>query len=90
MNDSPVVPWGISRMAPFPPPDGIAPNYRVVLDPVTQAGNWVDPMGQVIEAGKHGTNVNKSTATQPAGPDGGDGKPPPPAKPDSVTDHVPD
>ena len=90
MHQLPVIPWGVSRMAPFPPPDGTIPDYRVVLDPVTQTGRWVDPTGQTIETGKHGTNQNKPTATQPSGPDGGDGQPPPPAKPDSTTDHVSD
>ncbi|MEU9891167.1 putative ATP-grasp-modified RiPP [Sphaerisporangium sp. NPDC051017] len=88
--DLPVIPWGISRMAPYPPPETV-PDYRVVLDPVTQTGNWVDPTGQIIEAGKHGTNKAKPSATQvQSGPDGGDGKPPPPPKPDSTTDYTPD
>ncbi|GII85485.1 hypothetical protein Ssi03_34750 [Sphaerisporangium siamense] len=90
MHYLPVMPWGISRMAPFPPSQGTIPDYRVVLDAATQTGKWVDPTGRTLEAGKHGTNQSKPTATQPSGPDGGDAKPPPPARPDSTTDYTPD
>lgn len=89
MTVSSSMPWGISRMAPFPDRGGTA-LYRVALDPVTQMGVYTDPVtNQPIEAAKHGSNVQQSTATQPPTPDG-DGGNNGIGKPDSTTDWVPD
>ncbi|MEV6151316.1 putative ATP-grasp-modified RiPP [Nonomuraea sp. NPDC052129] len=84
------VPWGVSRMAPFPF-RGEEPHYRVSIDPATQKGVYLDPVtNQPIEAaGKHGSNVQQATATAPPTPDG-DGSTDGGGKPDSTTDWVSD
>jgi putative ATP-grasp target RiPP len=83
-------PWGMSRMSPFPAFDDTAINCRLFLDPLTQTGRYVDRSGQIVEAGKHGTNRKKSTATEPPSPDSGGSKPPRPGNPDSTTDYESD
>ncbi|WP_049560418.1 putative ATP-grasp-modified RiPP [Nonomuraea sp. SBT364] len=82
------VPWGVSRMAPFRS-YAVAP-YGVAIDPATQMGIYTDlRTGQVIEGAKHGSNVQRPTATEPPTPDGngsGSGH----GKQDSTTDWVSD
>ncbi|WP_424536291.1 putative ATP-grasp-modified RiPP [Sphaerisporangium viridialbum] len=78
-------PWGLTRVAPFPPVVGV-PNrtYRVELDPDTQTGIYRDTVnGDVIEAGKHGTNKQTSKSTATTGQDGAN----PTSDSDSVTDY---
>lgn len=90
--DQSFVPWGVSRMAPFPfQGEGPTTHYRISIDPVTQKGVCLDPVtNQPIEtAGKHGSNVQKATPTAPPTPDG-DGSRDGGAKPDSTTDWVSD
>ncbi|GAA1005650.1 putative ATP-grasp-modified RiPP [Streptomyces sp. LB8] len=61
------VPWGVSRMAPYPT---TAPDYaRVELDPDTQTAVFFDKDGQVMEMGKHNTSTGTSPATGTS-PDG--------------------
>lgn len=65
-------PWGLTRSAPFAPTGAppVAP-FRVELDPVSQTGIYRDvTSGQIIEAGKHGTNKQTSMPTATSGGDG--------------------
>lgn len=90
--DQSLVPWGVSRMAPFPSRgEGPITHYRISIDPVTQKGVYLDPVtNQPIEAaGKHGFNVQQATSTAPPTPDG-DGSTGGGGKPDSTTDWVSD
>lgn len=82
-------PWGLSRMASFPATEPAHALCQVEIDPVTQIARYLDEHGQVIEMGKHGTPDRQfATRTEPAGPDGGGGKPPGPGgDPDTVTDY---
>ncbi|WP_251096665.1 putative ATP-grasp-modified RiPP [Streptomyces sp. Caat 7-52] len=61
------LPWGISRMAPYPT---MGPAYaHAELDPATQTTRFFDSTGRVMEMPGHGT----STGTQPStgtSPDG--------------------
>jgi putative ATP-grasp target RiPP len=61
---------------------------RVELDPATQTARYLDDGGQVIEAGKHGTNKTTGTATRSGGGDGA--KPQEQVQDDSTTDYAPD
>ncbi|MFC4016085.1 putative ATP-grasp-modified RiPP [Nonomuraea purpurea] len=83
-------PWGLSRLAPFPNHgDGSCPPYRVILDPEIQTGVRIDIItNQPIEV-KHGSNVEKPTATKPQTSDGNGGNPPNGGS-DSTTDWVSD
>ena len=64
--------------------------YRVHLDPVKQTGVYTDPVThQPIEAGKHGTNTQKPSATAPPTGDGSSGDAPK-GRPDSTQDWVQD
>lgn len=38
------IPWGLTRMKPFPE-TAVLPATEVVLDPATQTGRWVGPDG---------------------------------------------
>ncbi|MFF4401513.1 putative ATP-grasp-modified RiPP [Streptomyces sp. NPDC001480] len=61
------VPWGISRMAPYPT---MAPGYaRVELNADTQTAVFFDSSGQVMEMPGHGTSTGTrpSTGTSPDG-----------------------
>ncbi|GGV57008.1 hypothetical protein GCM10010245_90030 [Streptomyces spectabilis] len=51
--DDATTPWGVKRMRPFP--DAVVlPAARVVLDPVTQTGRWVDEDGVAVPVlGRH-------------------------------------
>lgn len=91
MNDSTwgVVPWGLTRLAPFADPEPL-PYVRVELDPVSQTAIRYSADGSIIEMGRHGTNKEVKQPTQTPGPDGGDPKSPPPPDKDSVTAYVPD
>lgn len=61
------LPWGVSRMAPYPT---AAPGYaKVTLDPVTQTAVFTDATGQVMEMPGHGTSTGTSPATGTS-PDG--------------------
>ncbi|MEV4098287.1 putative ATP-grasp-modified RiPP [Streptosporangium saharense] len=66
-------PWGLSRSRPFPAFDPAAApvTFRVDLDPVTQTGVYRDrESGQIIEAGKHGTNKETVNKLKTSGGDG--------------------
>ncbi|MGW4662143.1 putative ATP-grasp-modified RiPP [Streptosporangium sandarakinum] len=77
-------PWGLALSVPVLPADVVP--YRVELDPVTQAGVYRDAMtGQIIEAGKHGTNKQTSKSQTTGG--AGDGKGPQPSDQTKVTDY---
>ncbi|MFJ5227881.1 putative ATP-grasp-modified RiPP [Streptomyces sp. NPDC088400] len=53
MTDRAVTPWGLSRMRPFPVGDRL-PYARVVLDPETQTGRWIDAQGGLVPmTGRH-------------------------------------
>jgi putative ATP-grasp target RiPP len=43
MNEA-EVPWGVSRMRPYPETIAL-PAAEIVLDPATQTGRWTDPDG---------------------------------------------
>ena len=89
-NPGTPLPWGLSRMAPYPP-TAPAPYIRGVLDPETQTGRYLDKDGlPVTEMGKHGTSKKTTDKTVPGGPDGAGGQPPQPGKPDSVPDTTTD
>ncbi|GAA3089627.1 putative ATP-grasp-modified RiPP [Streptosporangium carneum] len=84
MNDSHGQPWGLTRLVPFV--IGESAPYSVELDPVTQTGVHRDTTsGQLIEAGKHGTNKQTSKTQRTGG--GGDGQSPPPSDQTTVTDY---
>ncbi|GAA2377151.1 hypothetical protein GCM10010246_84760 [Streptomyces cuspidosporus] len=47
------VPWGLTRMRPFPAGEPL-PHSTTVLNPETQTGQWVDANGTVVPiTGKH-------------------------------------
>ncbi|MFG1879143.1 putative ATP-grasp-modified RiPP [Sphaerisporangium sp. NPDC049003] len=84
MNNLSGQPWGLTRSAPFTSPT--AAPYSVELDPVTQTGLYRDTTtGQVVEAGKHGTNKQTSKTQRTGG--SGDGKDPQPSDQTTVTDY---
>jgi putative ATP-grasp target RiPP len=62
-------PWGTSRVTAFDPSASVEVPH-VELDPETQTGRYLDPAGQRIEAGKHGTNRETTKNTQTSQPDG--------------------
>ncbi|QXJ25817.1 putative ATP-grasp-modified RiPP [Actinomadura graeca] len=80
-------PWGWSRAVdrlPESPSDYVG----VVLDPLTQTARYIDADDQVIEAGRHGTNKTRGTATKSGG---GDGKgPQEQVQDDNTTDYETD
>ncbi|MFW5421003.1 putative ATP-grasp-modified RiPP [Nocardiopsis sp. CNT-189] len=85
---APPLPWGLSRMAPYPPSAPL-PYTRVEIDPLTQTARRFDRTGQPIQAGKHGSNVARPTHSEtPMGGDG-DGSPGG-SRTDTTTDYVPD
>jgi putative ATP-grasp target RiPP len=87
MNNMPKPPWGLTRSAPFAPAvvTAVAP-FRVELDPTTQTGVYRDTTtGQLIEAGKHGTNKETNKTEKTGG--GGDGQNPQPPDETPVTDY---
>lgn len=64
------LPWGVSRMAPYPT---AAPEYaKVALDPATQTAVFYDRSNQVMEMPGHGTSTGTSPATGTS-PDGNAG-----------------
>ncbi|MEV6863759.1 putative ATP-grasp-modified RiPP [Streptosporangium subroseum] len=80
-------PWGLTRSAPFTS-TAVTPvdPFLVELDPTTQTGVYRDATtGQLIEAGKHGTNKQTSKTQKTGG--GGDGKNPQPPDETPVTDY---
>lgn len=46
-TDRQVIPWGVSRMKPFPPAEVLSA-ARAVLDAETQIAAWVDPDGILV------------------------------------------
>ncbi|PRY00665.1 putative ATP-grasp target RiPP [Allonocardiopsis opalescens] len=74
-------------MRPFPAAAPVC-YARIELDPETQTARCLDAAGQVIEAGKHGTNVRQDTHTEThAGPDGANPGSP---RTDTSVDYGPD
>ncbi|MFC9086664.1 putative ATP-grasp-modified RiPP [Nocardiopsis dassonvillei] len=89
VSPSTTYPWGLSRMAPFPPTEPL-PYNRVELNPHTQAAMYFDTAGQPLEAGKHGPSsvmrpTNERTEVDQDGPQG-----PKEVISDTTTDYVPD
>ncbi|MER6948528.1 putative ATP-grasp-modified RiPP [Nonomuraea sp. NPDC000554] len=83
-------PWGMTRLSPFPRDADTGVPYRVELDPVTQTGVHLDlATGRPLDAGRHGTNKQQASATEPPHHPDGDA-PKRGGKPDSVTDWVSD
>ncbi|WP_214411937.1 putative ATP-grasp-modified RiPP [Sphaerisporangium fuscum] len=78
-------PWGLTRVMPLPLlAEAPYRPYRVELDPVTQTGIYRDTeTGDIIEAGKHGTNKQTSKSTATTGQDGAN----PTSDSDSVMDY---
>ncbi|MEU0516939.1 putative ATP-grasp-modified RiPP [Streptosporangium sp. NPDC006007] len=83
-------PWGLTRSAPFPPAAATPVNpFSVELDPDTQIGIYRDEKtGQIIEAGKHGTN--RETSKRETTGRGGDGKSPQDSDEITITDYSDD
>lgn len=73
VDQKPVRPWGLRRMEYYPHAIPAA-HIRVQLDPQTQTGLYLDALGQVIEAGRHGTgtDTNSPTGTSTDGSNAGD------------------
>ncbi|WP_229325955.1 putative ATP-grasp-modified RiPP [Streptomyces sp. UNOC14_S4] len=71
-----VLPWGLSRMEPFPA-SGPLPQQRLILDPVSQIPTRLGPDGLPVPAtSKHrksntGTETNTTTGDRKDGPDQG-------------------
>ncbi|MFD7456106.1 MULTISPECIES: putative ATP-grasp-modified RiPP [unclassified Streptomyces] len=59
---TPVRPWGIGRLAPYPTTVKL-PYASVTIDPTTQIGIFRDHHGEVVDMGKHGTSSGTETAT---------------------------
>jgi putative ATP-grasp target RiPP len=59
---TPVRPWGISRLAPYPTTVKL-PYATVAIDPTTQLGVFRDHQGKTVEMGKHGTSSGTETST---------------------------
>ncbi|MFI0822511.1 putative ATP-grasp-modified RiPP [Streptomyces sp. NPDC021098] len=59
------VPWGLTRMRPYPEAV-VLPAARVVLDPGTQTGRWIDSDGLGVPfTGKHKrSETSKETQTK--------------------------
>lgn len=60
----------------------------VVLDSGTQIARYLDPAGQPVTMGKHGTNKTSGTASVSGGGDGD--KPQPQRQDDNTTDYTSD
>lgn len=69
MNTTTPKPWGLTHVTPLDPSTYIDMPHAE-LDPETQTGRYFDPMGQPIEAGKHGTNKPTNRPTKTSGSDG--------------------
>lgn len=75
------IPWGLTKMtARLPVAD--PPYARVELDFATQTGRYYAVDGEIIEAGRHGTNRTVRTASMSGG---GDGAKPQPRVADDTT-----
>ncbi|WP_033196206.1 putative ATP-grasp-modified RiPP [Streptomyces xiaopingdaonensis] len=62
-TERPRIPWGITRMRPYP--STYQPGYATVeLDPATQVAVFRDERGGVVEMGKHGTAKGTETSPQ--------------------------
>ncbi|WP_018655860.1 putative ATP-grasp-modified RiPP [Actinomadura flavalba] len=70
---STLVPWGLSRLAPFPTVSAI-PAYVMELDPATQTGRAVLADGSVITAGHRKSGTSGETKTSASKGDGRDHK----------------
>lgn len=82
-----MVPWGWKRMTNRLPES--APAYsKAELDLATQTARYFDHDGQVIKAGKHGTNKSVGTSTKSGGGDGA--KPQEQVQDDNTTDYEQD
>ncbi|MFF5568982.1 putative ATP-grasp-modified RiPP [Streptomyces sp. NPDC012623] len=60
--EQPTVPWGASRLAPYPTTIQ-RPHAMVSVDPTTQLGVFKDRAGLVVEMGAHGTSKGTETST---------------------------
>ncbi|MGW5115069.1 putative ATP-grasp-modified RiPP [Streptomyces noursei] len=59
----PVIPWGISRMRPYPSVH--QPGFATAhLDPATQTTVYRDARGGVVDMGRHGTSKGTETTPQ--------------------------
>ncbi|UUU33640.1 putative ATP-grasp-modified RiPP [Streptomyces sp. CA-210063] len=59
---TPVRPWGIGRLAPYPTTVKL-PFNSITIDPATQTGVFRDHLGHPMEMGKHGTSSGTETST---------------------------
>lgn len=63
MNRDTAVPWGLTRMEPYPTLS--RQTARLVgLDPVTQTAIYQDANGRQLEMGKHSTHRGVETGTR--------------------------
>ncbi|MFD7546127.1 putative ATP-grasp-modified RiPP [Streptomyces sp. NPDC059578] len=52
MPSSHLVPWGLTRMRPYPDVVSVPPG-RAVVDPESQTGVWLDPDGPTVPSVRH-------------------------------------
>lgn len=69
MSQQITVPWGLTRMEPYPKLIQVT-GTAVVLDPDTQTTVYEDSAGRRVEMGKHGTGTGKETRTRTSQGDG--------------------
>ncbi|MFF1905110.1 putative ATP-grasp-modified RiPP [Kitasatospora sp. NPDC058218] len=69
MRQTPVPPWGTTRMQPFAEAVAI-PAFTPVIDPETQIAVIVDEAGRTVELGGHGTSTSGLTPTTTSPGDG--------------------
>lgn len=80
-------PWAM-RLVSDRLPVAAPPYSSVALDPATQTTRYLDPAGQPVQMGKHGTNKTSGTASMSGGGDGT--KPQPQRQDDNTTDYTSD
>ncbi|WP_436776106.1 putative ATP-grasp-modified RiPP [Yinghuangia sp. YIM S09857] len=63
------IPWALRMMRPYPN-HGSVDYASVAIDPVTQAGRFLDARGRVMEMPKHGTSTGTKESTKTSQGDG--------------------
>ncbi|MFK8906089.1 putative ATP-grasp-modified RiPP [Streptomyces sp. YS-3] len=84
VRTSTAAPWGVQRLALYPNVIRV-PYSRTELDPETQMTRYLDPDGNPVDMGKHGTGTTTANQTSTSS-DGGGPNPPPPADSDLTSD----
>lgn len=81
------VPWAM-RLVSDRLPVGPPAYATVLLDSATQTARYLDPAGEPVQMGKHGTSKTSGTASMSGGGDGE--KPQPQKQDDNTTDYASD